>query len=160
MAHQLATDTSITPKFNVLGIVMVDSVCPKKVADFPGLAKVWPMERVDKSPEEVKCMKLKDKVDLNMTHARVMIQRWDMPKWDGTPVPPTILLRAKELVDGTTGSFVDHSRHDRLLGWEPYNKENGGFIRDIVDIQGHHFSIFEEKYVSEVPCHQARGGKY
>jgi thioesterase domain-containing protein len=148
MAHQIATDASITPKFRVLGIVMIDSVGPRKISDIAGAAKFWPTERVDKSPEEVRAMPLKDKVDLNMTHARVMLQRWDLPKWNGQSVPPTILLRAKDPVDGEAQSFVDIARHDRLLGWGPYNEENGHFIRRVVDINGHHFSIFHEEYVS------------
>ncbi|KAM0818681.1 putative Alpha/Beta hydrolase protein [Seiridium cardinale] len=150
MSHQLATDTSITPKFKVLGIVMIDSVFPKKYSEFPELAKNLPASRIDISPEEVKAMKLKDKVDLNMLHARAMIQHWELPKWVGTPVPPTILLRAPELVDDSGKSFVDHSRHDRLLGWRPYSEAHGNFIRSVVEIQGHHFSIFQEDYLSNV----------
>lgn len=149
MAHQLASGASTTtPRFNVLGIIMIDSVAVKRISEFPGLAGLWPTGRVDKSPEEVKAMKLKEKVDLNMTHARAMLQRWDVPRWEGRPVPPTILLRAKDLVDAASGSFVDHSRHERLLGWGPYNDENGKFVRSVVDIDGHHFSIFQEQYVS------------
>lgn len=148
VAYQIATDASITPKFRVLGIVMIDTVCSRKLSEFPEMSKFWPTQRVDKSPEEVKAMKLKDKVDLNMTHARVMLQRWDKPKWDGKPVPPTVLLRAKESVNYSSGSFVDYARKDRMLGWGPYNEENGNFIRKVVDIEGHHFSVFAQDFVS------------
>lgn len=151
MAHQIATNANMPVKFEVLGIIMVDSVAPRKIADFPDLAKTMPTQRVDKSLEEVKAMKLKEKVDLNMTHARVMIGRYDLPKWDRVPVPPTILLRAKEPIDGGAKSFVDYLRHERLLGWNQYHEENGNFIRSVIDVEGHHFNIFQEEYVSVVP---------
>ncbi|KAH6651958.1 Alpha/Beta hydrolase protein [Truncatella angustata] len=153
MAHQIATDASITPKFKVLGIVMIDSVYPKKLSeilDAPELAQTWPKERLATSPEKIKAMALKDKVDVNMTHARAMIVRWEKPKWDTALAPPTILLRAKEMVDGENQKFVDHTRHDRLLGWGPYSEEYGDFIRKVVDIEGHHFTVFHEQHISDI----------
>lgn len=95
-------------------------------------------------------MKLKEKVNVNMTHARIMVSFWDLPRWeDGLQAPPTILLRAKEWFNrDPSKSFVDFTREDRLLGWSDYNEEHGNFIKDIVDIEGHHFSIFNFDYVS------------
>lgn len=150
MAHQLATDTSNPkrPKFRVLGIIFIDSVYPRRFSEFPELAGLIPAGRIVKTPAELKAMKLKEKVDLNMAHARVMVQTWDVPQWKGVKVPPTILLRAKQYVVQSKTSIVDHSRQDRLLGWEAYSKEHGDFITEVVDIEGHHFSIFEERYVS------------
>ncbi|KAI0123786.1 Alpha/Beta hydrolase protein [Xylariales sp. AK1849] len=150
MAHQMATDTTIAPKYRVLGIVLIDSICPKRVSDIPGMANVLPTQRVMKSEEELKAMKLKEKVNLNMIHARMMIQRWDLPRWNKARPPPAILLRAKEFVNPTSTSFVDHSRQDRLLGWETYSREHGDFIREIVDVEGHHFSLFEEGNITNI----------
>ncbi|KAH8668390.1 Alpha/Beta hydrolase protein [Xylariales sp. PMI_506] len=163
MAHQMAVAANNNtpagaPQFRVLGIVMVDSVFPKRLTDFPWLAQLLPTQRVTKTPEELAAMKVKEKVDLNMTHARVMIQQWPKPRWDtrkgepgaaGTPPPPTILLHAKEHVTPVgKNSFVDSVRQDPYLGWGPYSAEHGNFIREVVEVEGHHFSIFEFGYVS------------
>ncbi|ORY60810.1 Alpha/Beta hydrolase protein, partial [Pseudomassariella vexata] len=147
MAHQLATNTSRKPKFRVLGMVFVDSVFPKRLADIPDLQNVLPTGRVTKSPAELKAMKLREKVDLNMTHARVMVQKWDVPQWNGLQVPPTVMLRAKEYVSHSGHTFVDLTRQHQLLGWETYNDSHGNFIRAVLDVEGHHFSIFHHENV-------------
>ena len=101
-----------------------------------------------KTPEELEAMPLREKVDLNMTHARMMITHWDMPDWTGreAEIPPTILMRAKELVNKEGNAFVDYAREYQLLGWDNYHA--GSWIKEVVDLDGHHFNIFEDKYVS------------
>ncbi|KAL7619669.1 hypothetical protein AAE478_010210 [Parahypoxylon ruwenzoriense] len=161
MAHQIAkaacgsgdgTSTPQAPRFNVLGMVFIDTIFPGRLAELRG---PQPDEPVLLTPEQSKAMKLKDKVNLNMTHARMMVRFWDMPRWraDGPDLtaPPTILLRAKEFVGREPSeTFVDYVREFRLLGWDEYNREHGGFIRDVVDVEGHHFSIFEMNNLSRV----------
>ncbi|KAI1372210.1 alpha/beta-hydrolase [Hypoxylon crocopeplum] len=157
MAHQIAVanrksggkSTSARPKFNVLGMIMVDTVFPLRLQDMRG---PLPTEPVFLSAEESKTIKLKDKVNLNMTHARMMIRSWEIPEWkDGLTVPPTILLRAKEFVSrDPSQTFVDYVREFRLLGWDEYNEENGTFIKKVEDVEGHHFSIFEPKNLDAV----------
>lgn len=96
-------------------------------------------------------MKLKEKVDLNMTHARMMARKWVIPKYEGIPIPPTILLRAKENVVSASQTFVDHARTYRMLGWEKYMEQVGKkFIDEVVDVEGHHFSIFEFDKVNSI----------
>lgn len=150
MAHQIATDKSLRPKFTVLGIVMVDSMVAPRTG-VPGTEHQKQLGQVtDRTPEQIRALDLKAKVDVNMTHARRMVARWELPRWErGARPPPTILLRAKDAVDGPTPSFADFARGDRMLGWGPYNEENGRFIRSVVDIQGHHFSVFKDDYVSD-----------
>jgi hypothetical protein len=144
MAHQLAArPRGKGPNFRVLGLILIDSVCPDGVQHMTG----WPSEPVLKTRDELAPMTLREKVDLNMENARVMVKRWDMPEWDGLAVPPTVLLRAKEPVDHENQAFVDKARADELLAWGPYNEEHGLFIRDVVDIEGNHFTIFKEDYV-------------
>lgn len=152
MAHQLATRPPVYPSFRVLGMIFIDSVPFRRGQKLSEEDKKGPTAKVVKTPEELDAMKLKEKVNLNMTHARVMVLDWDMPRWDGTLVaPPTVLLRAREPTSEQSQAFVDRRRHDRLLGWQDYNEENGRFIRDSIDIEGHHFSIFKEEYVSARP---------
>ncbi|KAJ2996087.1 hypothetical protein NUW58_g1083 [Xylaria curta] len=152
VAWQLANrpPNSSRPKFTVLGMIFIDSVYTRWL----GVLRDMPdptAQPIKKSPEELKAMKLREKVDLNMTHARLMIARWDLPDWEGreAEIPPTILMRATELVDKDgRRSFVDHSRELRLLGWDLYH--GACWIKEVVDLGGHHFNIFEEKYIEDI----------
>ncbi|RYP05495.1 hypothetical protein DL764_003755 [Monosporascus ibericus] len=150
MAHQLATAPSHTRKFRVLGMVFIDSVYPRHLAEERMVALPLPSEPTVKTLEEMEAMKLKEKVDLNMMHARMMVRHWDLPKWEGIAAPPTILLRAKERVESESQVFVDHNREELMLGWEKYNAEHGNFIKEVVEVEGHHFSIFEFDRIPDV----------
>ncbi|OTA75928.1 hypothetical protein M434DRAFT_266372 [Hypoxylon sp. CO27-5] len=165
MAHQIAlaarnrgnggsTDSSgastpAAPKFRVLGMIMIDTIFPKRLAELRG---TLPSKPRFLTPEESKAMVLKEKVNLNMTHARMMVSFWNPPEWkDGLKVPPTILMRAKEFVSkDPSKTFVDYVREFRLLGWDEYNEEHGNFIQKVVEVEGHHFSIFELKNLDDV----------
>jgi hypothetical protein len=130
-------------------MLFIDSVYPKRLFELrkmPDLAA----GPIVKSPEELKAMKLREKVDLNMTHARMMVSYWKMPDWKGreAELPPTILMRAKELVQENGESFVDYARDLRMLGWDLYLDDGGAWIKEVVDIEGHHYNIFEDKHVS------------
>ncbi|KAI2469048.1 alpha/beta-hydrolase [Annulohypoxylon bovei var. microspora] len=143
-----ASTPAAAPKFRVIGMVFIDTVFPLRLAELRG---PLPNEPVFLTPEQSKAMVLKDKVDLNMTHARMMVQSWDIPRWEGLKVPPTILMRAKEFVSqDPTKTFVDYVREFKLLGWDDYNKEHGNFIQDVVEVEGHHFSIFNMKNLDDV----------
>ncbi|KAI0148582.1 hypothetical protein GGR57DRAFT_474860 [Xylariaceae sp. FL1272] len=82
---------STRPKYRVLGMVFIDSVCPMGLFE-DRLKLTFSDKPVEKAPEELKEMKLRDKVDLNMTNARVMLSRWKMPDWNSrrSELPPTI----------------------------------------------------------------------
>ncbi|KAI6083495.1 alpha/beta-hydrolase [Hypoxylon rubiginosum] len=148
------TSTPKTPIFRVLGMIFIDSIFPLRLAELVG---PLPEEPIILSGEHSRTMKLKDKVDLNMTHARMMVRFWQVPRWrwrdEAVPVPPTILMRAKEFVNRNPAddqSFVDYTRDLRLLGWDDYDEEHGHFIRDLWEVNGHHFSIFDHKYLDDV----------
>ncbi|KAI0122017.1 alpha/beta-hydrolase [Daldinia grandis] len=152
MAHRIAVarrDGGTGAKFRVKGMVFIDSLCPSYSDE---MRARLPAEPVVLSAQESEAMKLKEKVNLNMTHARIMVSFWDLPRWeDGLQAPPTIILRAKEWFSrDPSKSFVDFTREDRLLGWGNYNEEHGSFIKDIVDVEGHHFSIFNFDYLDDV----------
>ncbi|TGJ86321.1 hypothetical protein E0Z10_g2450 [Xylaria hypoxylon] len=151
VAWQLANRPadSKRPKFKVLGMIFIDSVYTKRLYELRNMPDLT-AQPIVKSPEQLKAMPLREKVDLNMTHARMMIAHWEMPDWKGreAEIPPTILMRAKELVREDGQAFVDYSREFRLLGWDLYHSAR--WIKEVVDLDGHHFNIFEDKYLKDI----------
>ncbi|KAI1811620.1 Alpha/Beta hydrolase protein [Poronia punctata] len=149
MANRPADSTR--PKYRILGIVMIDSVYTKRLYDLRDMPELN-AGPVEKTPEELKAMTLREKVDLNMYHARLMIRDWEIPDWKGreAEIPPTVLLRAKELVQDENKRFVDYARDLRLLGWDLYLDKEASWIKEVVDIDGHHFSIFEDRYLKNI----------
>ncbi|KAK8020069.1 hypothetical protein PG990_005207 [Apiospora arundinis] len=158
MAHQIATQPSgdgsadRRPRFNVLGMVWVDTQCPRPASEVPALAdKHLPAEVVQKPRAELDGLKLIDKVGLNMLNARIMLQTWEKPAFREAPVPPTIMLRARDrYAEDPSSTFVDHQRGNRLLGWEAYSAEHDNFLREVIDVDGHHFSVFEEQNITAI----------
>ncbi|GAP85057.1 putative polyketide synthase [Rosellinia necatrix] len=151
VAWQLANPPpdSTWPKFTILGMIFIDSVYTERLHEIRNMPDAT-AQPIVKSPEELKAMSLREKVDLNMTHARMMIARWKLPNWEGreAEIPPTILLRAKELVDEDGKEFVDHMREFRMLGWDLYY--GARWIKEVVDLNGHHFNIFKDEYLDDI----------
>ncbi|KAI0468183.1 Alpha/Beta hydrolase protein [Xylaria cf. heliscus] len=154
IAWQLANQPADKfPKFSVEGMIFIDSVYPKALAESPDMPKAM-TQPIVKSPEELSAMTPKEKVTLNMQHCQMMMANWKLPNWEGreNSIPETILLRAKEPVPSDdhnksyvhSKSYVDHTRDDRWLGWKQYH--GARWIKKIWDIDGHHFNIFDEKY--------------
>ncbi|GAB1314828.1 hypothetical protein MFIFM68171_05038 [Madurella fahalii] len=164
VAHLIAVDPENT--LDLLGIVMVDSVCPIVVT--APLVPIVPrtIQWSDHTKQETR-----DRVLRCFDMAREMVMEWEMPRWaDEEPVtkeqenkngevkttrnigqrktasagprpPRVILLRAMEAVPAQGGiTAVDTHRGDRLLGWEQYRK---GLVTMVMDVPGHHYSIFE-----------------
>lgn len=152
MARVLVGD----PDFTVVGIAMVDSICPAS-ADTTRSGAVAVAEKAAVVPYKHQFgpntkQETIEGVERCFTEARKSIEAWTMPRWDegsGAKCPPTILLRAREAVPTESGgvSFVDTRRNSRSLGWEDYEKD---FLEEIVDISGHHFSIFAWEYIDDV----------
>ncbi|KAJ4389284.1 hypothetical protein N0V93_006749 [Gnomoniopsis smithogilvyi] len=163
MARVLADD----PLYDVIGIVMVDSICPGSVkADNWKRGVIYEGQFSERTSQETI-----DRVTWCFSDAVRVIEEYQMPSWDNddqgepgsglrnsalngdgkrssnkestkaTICPPAILLRATDWVpvDSDVPSRVDLVRHDRSLGWNGYRK---GFFEEIVDMPGHHFSIF------------------
>ncbi|KAL1872671.1 hypothetical protein Daus18300_004217 [Diaporthe australafricana] len=175
MARVLVNDH----QFTVLGLVMMDSICPSaysaktrevKAAIVPYKHQFGPNTKQETIEGVERCF----------VEARKAVESWHMPRWgksdgegndkaenntkvsdlgeaqpqirtpsSGIKCPPTILLRAREAVPTEPGevSFVDVTRHSRSLGWEEYQKD---FLEEIVDIPGHHFSIFAWEHIDNV----------
>lgn len=164
MARVLAGD----PDYTVIGIAMMDSICPAASASKTGAAKAAVVPYKQQFGPNTKQETIEG-VERCFVEARQSIAAWTMPRWDGSDVegdegsrgaadsaaptsikcPPTILLRAREAVPTGPGevSFVDTTRQSRTLGWEEYQKD---FLEEIVDVPGHHFSIFAWEYIDEV----------
>ena len=126
-------------------MIFIDSVFPFYLTDAGNL----PEKPVVKPAEELAAMKLREKVELNMTHARMMGRAWSVPPWKGVAVPPAVLLRATDELPGANKIFASTGRSSRSLGWEKFEEEYGQkFVEQIVDVEGNHFSIFEFDRVS------------
>lgn len=160
MARVLADD----PRYRVVGIVMVDSVCPTVTRDLSrlpgGTKRVVPFRAGFDANTKQETI---ERVQWCFSEAIRALGSYDLPAWgegrgDGprTSVhdvsrtqisqpaiacPPAILIRAEEPVPVEDGevSFVDTRRDDGALGWNEYQE---GFFRDIMSTPGHHFSVF------------------
>ncbi|KAK2603134.1 hypothetical protein N8I77_009613 [Diaporthe amygdali] len=171
MARVLADD----PMFTVIGIVMVDSICPSAYATKTRVAKAAIVPFKHQFGPNTKQETIEG-VERCFVEARKSVETWRMPRWDDSDnqgddtvkndtngadsmrahrssssikCPPTILLRAREAVptEPDQVSFVDVTRNSRSLGWEEYQKD---FLDEIVDIPGHHFSVFAWEHIDHV----------
>ncbi|KAH6850406.1 Alpha/Beta hydrolase protein [Chaetomium sp. MPI-CAGE-AT-0009] len=141
MAHQAAADPA--RRVRVVGIVMVDSVCPLAPAAGSRPAVVVPhaVQWHEHTRPETR-----EKVTRCFAEALRMVGEWTLPVWedkagDGPRPPPVVMLGARERVPVADGvSRVDLHREDRLLGWGGYRKD---LINEVIDIPGHHYNIFD-----------------
>ncbi len=133
----------------LVGIVMVDSVCPTILDTLNGSkGKVKVAQHAVQWTEHTR-QETKDKVMWCFAEAMRMLGEWKMPVWkgegtlvDGAPPPPrVVLLRAKDAAPVVEEGVarVDVHREDPLLGWGGYQKD---LITKVVDIPGHHYNIF------------------
>lgn len=169
MAHVLAEDDM----YQVVGIVMVDSICPlgmRKRSELLGRQAIAFDGQFGPNTKQ----ETKERVTWCFAEARRAVAMYEPPSWDEDQpkttngsvngnngrnleknisrkavCPPVILLRAKGAVPVQPGdvSFVDIVRDDRSLGWNAYRQ---GMFEEIVDIPGHHFNIFEWEHIDNV----------
>lgn len=141
VARQLADEKD--RRLNVLGIVMVDSVCPLSLT-----APILPVVQHGIIWGEHTRQETKDSIMRCFSEASDIIRKWTLPVWGegknknaGTRPPPVVLLRATDSVPvpDKIDSTVDSNRRDHLLGWGNYYKD---MIVKVIDIPGHHFNIF------------------
>ncbi|KAK4127995.1 alpha/beta-hydrolase [Parathielavia appendiculata] len=145
VARQMADDWDTS--LNLLGIVMIDSVCPM-VLRAPRLQL---LQHVMQWSEHTK-QETRERVTRCFAEAVRMVGEWTLPVWERTQEkgsrasiarrpPPVILLRAmyKVPVTGDGVTRVDIHRLDRQLGWGNYRQD---LITKVIDIPGHHFNIF------------------
>lgn len=146
--------------WRVVGIVMVDSVCPavsqqqqhvgrekRKIVPFRG---EWePSTKPETIARVTRCF----------AEARRAVAEYVLPDcWgregrggggDGVKCPRAILLRAREAfpVGADEVSFVDTVRDDRSLGWDLYRE---GFFEEVIDVPGHHFNVFAWEHIDVI----------
>lgn len=163
IAH-LVGDLGRSSPITVHGIILIDSVPPPSYAS--PTSHISYMDFVGANVNS----SLRTKIQHNMSNSRRMLKAWVFPygycansKSDGqrqlaglemarTSQPPvTILLRARERIStglGQDGFYdTDRNRHAPLLGWERFGHN---FIVAVLDIDGHHYSVFEDENVSQM----------
>ncbi|TLS26063.1 hypothetical protein PpBr36_07825 [Pyricularia pennisetigena] len=138
--------------FRVVGLVMIDSVCPLTWLQPSGGRDMLPIQAVASQHLFTPTTKqeTKDKVSRCFAEASNMVLKWEMPAWEEhSPPPPAVLLRAVEPVPMKDGGLarVDLARPDKNLEWDRYRKNL--FVR-VFDIPGHHFNVFSEKNVEHL----------
>jgi thioesterase domain-containing protein len=98
VAHELARSSGsgfgAGSGINVLGIVMVDSVCPLILRDDKPKVVQHVMQWGGNTRQETK-----DAISRCFDQAFKMVQKWTLPRWDDDPVPLEI-----SAVDGTNGA--------------------------------------------------------
>ncbi|KAH6641373.1 Alpha/Beta hydrolase protein [Chaetomium tenue] len=141
MAAQAAADER-GQRIRVVGILMVDSVCPlAEGAVRPAVVVPHAVQWHEHTRPETR-----EKVTWCFAEAVRMVGEWTLPAWEGKAgggpsPPPVVMLRARERVPVGEGvARVDLHRSDRLLGWGGYRKD---LIREIIDIPGHHYNVFD-----------------
>lgn len=169
MARILADD----PLYTVLGIVMVDSICPVAFRTIAATNNLRIAPYKQKFGNNTKQETIEG-VERCFTEAKMAVEGYELPKWDDAgqereqdgmedgevqsqvhapspkiECPRTILLRARDNVPADPGevSFVDVTRQSRTLGWDQYRDD---LVEEIVDIPGHHFNIFAWEHIDEV----------
>lgn len=142
VARQLALD----PVVKVVAVVMIDSVYNHGANARRKFSVVgFQTEEEGKSKNQILTQRA-------MAEARRMIAMWEIPTWADNLAeerPRTILLKAKEPVptrENEGPSMIDTFRDDPQLGW---GNHQPGFLEDVVDIAGHHFSLAEDPHIKE-----------
>lgn len=141
VAHVLAEDLDVRIK----GILMIDSVCPNELRRSATSNAMGSESEEGKTKNQILSSR-------SLTEARRMVGEWTMPRWDGHLLgkrPRMMLLKCRESVPLANGSksVLDIDRADTDLGWEWYDRT---LFEEVVPIDGHHFSIFEQVNIPTV----------
>ncbi|GAM84986.1 hypothetical protein ANO11243_029890 [Dothideomycetidae sp. 11243] len=143
MARQMAASagsSSSSEQLQVLGLIMIDSRHPSTFTD---------KELV--LPDSIKPA-IRESIQHNMTQSRQLIRDYSTPSWpQGSQPPPTMFLRATRDLDGVPlpiqADAASSTRNGRMEGWREYEHD---FIREVVEVEGTHFSIFEDQNIGEL----------
>jgi len=149
-ARLLADD----PALDVVGLVLIDTICPIPPpgktwddVEWPAPVKQRTIEWSGKTSQDMRAA-----VERSFADSTRMAWAWgpQAPSWEGgsagelTP-PPAILLRARERVPVEGGMvLIDVWREDRLLGWDHYRRK---FVSRVLDIPGNHYSVFDRENI-------------
>ena len=125
-------------KISVLGLLMIDSVCPWAKAH-PGSGRIRPSFRPTTKQA------VKDKVVASFENASRMISEWKQPV--AFTLPPAAMIRATETmpIANSSDGLQPSKDHDWNLGWSEFTSVK---FRRVVDVPGNHFSMFDDDRVS------------
>ena len=147
VARQLADDSSL----RIIGILMVDSVCP-----------IWPSTPVKIAPPDTsEDGKTKNQIlsQRAMAEAGRMIHTWQPPTWDecvSSRRPRTVMVRAKGYTPTEFEGVrtVDVYRRDRNLGWDQHDEN---MFEEVIDVEGHHYDLFGFKNIENITAAMRKG---
>lgn len=138
LSLQVARELAVDEDIRIKGILMVDTVCPSSV-----MRGSW---RDESEEGKTKNQILSQRA---MREARRMASEWEIPVWQDDikkKRPRVVLLKAKESVPDERGvTSLDTKRADKVLGWGQYDED---LVESVIEIDGHHFNIFEEEHIS------------
>ncbi|KAM3065608.1 putative thioesterase boa10 [Clarireedia jacksonii] len=147
---QVAKCLDRIPELEVAGIIMLDTPFPDfpdwRPKDAPPIQFHNPL-----APDEpAKNMIAQQQAVNDIIHA---LSIWEQPSWDDTRLrrlkrpPPTVFIRALEVVPTEKVVEVDWFREEPCLGWHkyPYN-----FILEEFRVEGDHFSMFSAQCLPDL----------
>jgi thioesterase domain-containing protein len=141
LARQLAGERGAVggpARLNVIGVVMVDSVCPILGPSPPAGIVKHVIEWAEHTKEETKTRVLRC-----FENAVYMVdEQWTPPSWEGKGhPPPVVLLKARDTAPVVEAGIakIDVHRKDPRLGWDAYMK---GLITRVIEIPGQHYNLF------------------
>lgn len=147
MAYQ--QQSSIETDMEIAGLVLIDT-------PYPVVSSATGFRAIAQSVLPASSCGAASLVKSAFLNCEVAVDSWSVPGWQCSP-PPTTLLRAADHVPikactlaGDGPARIDAYRMDRFLGWgNNVNDTSDRFeIELVLDIQGHHFSIFAPENVS------------
>ncbi|XP_044722199.1 insecticidal toxin complex protein [Hirsutella rhossiliensis] len=148
VAHLLAHDCAV----RVVGILMVDSVCPGRPSNFHGAFVPPDISDEGKTKNQILSQRC-------MAEARRMVGEWDVPTWQGryaSKRPRMVLVRATDYIPTQDSSIssLDINRKDAILGW---GRHDEAMFEHVVDVEGHHFDIFAMHRIESTTAAIRRG---
>lgn len=175
---EIAHIISMDKELHIVGIVMIDSAYPHPPSDEVVVSRPYDISYDSHVKQEVRLMVQQSMDQTEDMIKSWKIPKWDDSKAvDDVPggnketvkmqvnidaaefkdtykltlqafPPPIVLLRADDFVysDPSEGVCdIDCYRQTRLLGWEGYTQK---YIRAVLPVKGHHYSIFQGENVS------------
>lgn len=150
------------PRIDVVGLILLDSVCPILPPGGWEGAEARVVARKIEWPSTT-APATKASVEWCFQEAFRMVKEWQPPT---EQLPPSVLIKCQETVpvpdDGLL--FVDLCRSDRTLGWDNHKPD---MFCEVLEVSGNHYNVFAFDRLDEVTdlikqaCHtieKASGG--
>ncbi|CAK7205684.1 hypothetical protein SEUCBS139899_008463 [Sporothrix eucalyptigena] len=130
------------PDVSVIGLLLVDSVCPVPPdAGWAGAEQRLTEHRIEwpttTAPATKAC------VERCFREAHRMVRDWAPPV---SQLAPAVLIRCCDPVSAPDDGllYVDLYRSDQRLGWDNYRR---GMFCQVINIPGHHYNVFALEHV-------------